>query len=115
MAEAQTNGARESTGRTQSGMQNAQTTILKSGIEQRAKDVGERALTLSRIATDVYHQASDVVSDKVHQLQRQGKEVIKVAESSLTKKPFVAMSVVMGTGVLCGLGIASLFRKGKHV
>ncbi len=84
---------------------------IGQAAEDVKRDVKSDVEDMSRTATDAYHQASGYVTEKVDELRRQGKEVMKTAESTIAKQPITSLAVALGVGVIFGLGITSLFRK----
>ncbi len=100
---------------TQRGQMSGRTGYSSSKLGQSAdelkKDVGENVGEISRAASEVYHQAAGLVTEKVDGLRRQGKEVMKTAESAISNQPITSLAVALGVGMLFGLGVTYMFRK----
>jgi ElaB/YqjD/DUF883 family membrane-anchored ribosome-binding protein len=84
---------------------------LGQAADELKQDVGENVGELTRKASEAYQHAAELVTEKVDGLRRQGKEVMRTAESAISKQPITSLAVALGVGALFGLGVTYMFRK----
>jgi ElaB/YqjD/DUF883 family membrane-anchored ribosome-binding protein len=65
----------------------------------------------SRAASDAYHRASGVMSERAGKLRLRSHDALRTAEASITRKPVAAMGIALGIGLLFGLGATSMIRR----